>query len=491
MERADRPDLRRRKAWLSGLTTVVALVVVAPVVAEEPAPAPEVDLTGHWEGEIDLPGAPLVVKLDFQPAAPSGWSGTIDIPAQSAFGLPLREITVDGDRARFAIDGVPGAPTFDGRLVDGELTGTFTQGAARLSFRLGRETLETTGRPQDPKPPFPYREEEAVYANGDVTLAGTLTIPPGEGPFAAVVLVSGSGAQNRDEELFDHRPFRVLADALARRGIAVLRSDDRGVGGSSGSVELSTTSDFAADVLSAIEWLRARPEVAPNRIGILGHSEGGLVGPLAASRSDTVAFVVMLAGPGVSGREILPLQTRLQAAAAGADPATLDRQVELLEEIVDTALSGAEEGAVRERLMALALEQFELGGEAAREALGDDPRAAIEPQLDRLLTPWFQYFLEHDPRPVLREVEVPVLALNGELDLQVDADQNLPVIEEQLAAAGNADVTVRKLPGLNHLFQRAERGTVDEYGRIEETMSPEVLKLVGDWIVERFVTPRE
>ncbi len=476
---------------------VLVVGVFATVVAAAQgfrAERPPFDLSGHWEGEIELPSSPLRVLLDFTaeetpveeiPGA-DRWRGTIDIPAQSARGLPLTDISVDGDRVRFTISGVPGSPTFDGVYRGGELAGDFTQGAARLAFRLGRDVVESPSRPQDPVAPLPYDEHEVVYANGDITLAGTLTLPSGSGPFPGVVLVSGSGPQNRDGELFDHRPFRVIADALTRRGIAVLRSDDRGVGGSTGDLDSVTTVDFAADAASALELLRARPEVADDRVGIIGHSEGGLVAPIAANRSEAVAFVVLLAGPGVSGGELLPVQTERLAVAMGGAPEVVAAQRTLVEEAVELLSGEAEEEAIRAALEDVARRQLDLGGDAAREALGDDPAVAIEQQIDRLLTPWFRFFVLYDPRPALMALRVPVLALNGTLDLQVDVDQNLPAIEAALTAAGNPDWTARRMEGLNHLFQHTTTGSPLEYGRIEETLAPEVLELVGDWIVERF-----
>jgi fermentation-respiration switch protein FrsA (DUF1100 family) len=468
--------------------TALTLAAFAPCSPAQPAPA-TLDLQGHWEGEIELPGSPLRVLLDFSPAESPGdlsWRGTIDIPAQAAVGLALVNVTVDGDRARFTISGVPGTPTFDGVFRDGQLTGDFTQGTARLAFRLGRDPVPAARRPQDPVLPLPYSEHEVVYANGDVALAGTLTLPPGPGPFPGAVLASGSGPQNRDGEIFDHRPFRVLADALTRRGIAVLRSDDRGVGGSTGDIDSVTTVDFAEDARRAVGFLRSRPEVADDKVGIIGHSEGGLVAPLAANRSDAVAFVVLLAAPGVSGGALLEVQTERLATAMGGAPEIVAAQLVLVEEMVDLLSGEAEGDALHAALVEVAKRQLELGGDAARQALGDDPDAAIDQQIDRLLTPWFRFFVLYDPRPALMALRVPVLALNGTLDLQVDVDQNLPAIEAALTAAGNPDWTARRLSGLNHLLQHATTGTVLEYGQIEETLAPEVLELIADWILERF-----
>ena len=465
---------------------LMAVCVPGLGAAQQLAASSPFDLEGHWEGEIVLPSGALQVMIDFA-AGVDGWTGTIDIPVQAAQDLPLIDISVDGPRARFTIAGVPGNPTFAGLFRDGELAGSFTQGAARLDFRLAREAVLVPPRPQDPQPPYPYSAHEVSYSNGELTLAGTLTVPPGSGPFPAAVLLSGSGAQNRNGELFNHRPFQLWADVLTRRGIAVLRSDDRGVGGSGGDVQSATSADFADDALAAVDLLRARADIAADRIGLIGHSEGGLVGPLAASRAKSVAFVVMLAGPGVPGAEILPLQAERMALAAGGAPETVLQQGKLLREIVAQLLSEKDEEKLRTALADLARRQLELGGEAARQALGDDPEAAIDSQIEALCTPWFRFFLAYDPRPALTALEVPVLAVNGSLDLQVVAEQNLPAIRAALDAAGNEDATVVELEGLNHLFQQAVTGTLVEYGQLEQTLAPEVLELVGDWLVERFV----
>jgi uncharacterized protein len=460
-----------RRTALSKLLAA-ALALLGPALA-----AADDRFAGHWEGEIALPGQALAVRVDLEPGA-EGWTGTIDIPAQGARGLALGEVAVEGDTVSFAISGVAGDPRFAGALADGEIRGDFTQGPATFSFRLGRDVVPPPPRPQEPKPPFPYRSEEVTYRNGEVTLAGTLTVPQGEGPFPAAVLVTGSGAQNRDEELLGHKPFLVLADHLTRSGIAVLRSDDRGVGGSSGSTPQSTSADLAGDVLAAVELLRADPRIAPDRVGVVGHSEGGLVGPLAASRSEHVAFVVLLAGPGVPGAEILPLQLARIAAAGGLGEQAVERQVAIQRELIAAVIDGAGTDALRE--IARRLVQVQSGGALAGEALEQVADQAVQ----GLTTPWFRYFLTHDPRPVLAQVKVPVLALIGSLDRQVDAEQNLPELERALA--GNPHAAVRELPGLNHLFQHATTGAPAEYAQIEETFAPEALEAVSGFILERF-----
>jgi hypothetical protein len=467
--------MARAGRFLRPVLLLVATLAAAPAARSE-GPA------GAWWGTIQGPGGRLDVHVHLALDA-AGWTGTIDIPAQGAFGLALGDIEADRSRVRFAIVGVPGDPSFDGELAGDEIAGTFTQRGQRLPFALQRAAGEPRGRPQDPPAAAPYRSEEVRFTSDGVELAATLTLPPGPGVFPAVVLLSGSGAQNRDGELMGHRPFLVLADHLTRRGVAVLRADDRGVGGSEGSLAEATSSDLAGDALAAVRYLRSRPEVAWRRIGLLGHSEGGLVAPLAASRSSDVRFLVLLAAPGVPGRELLPVQTRRIALATGVPQSTVERQVALLEEGLALLTSGVGDAAARRGLLDVARRQLELAGGRPGDAVTD---ASIAQEVDLMLTPWFRFFLSHDPREALRRVEVPVLAIQGGLDLQVDAEQNLPQVRAALAEGGNRDVTIQRLPGLNHLLQTAGSGAPSEYFQIDETLAPQVLDLVSRWIVERF-----
>jgi pimeloyl-ACP methyl ester carboxylesterase len=446
-------------------------------LSQEPAP----EFLGHWEGAIELPGSALTVIVDLAHEDGS-WSGTADIPMQGAKGLPLTGIAAGDGKIEFALADIPGDPTFRGELSDGRITGTFTQGGQSFPFGLGREAIPEPARPQEPEGPLPYEQEEVSYTNGEIRLAGTLTFPSGGAPFPAAILISGSGPQDRNEEVFGHKPFLVLSDHLTRAGIAVLRVDDRGVGGSGGSVSESTTEDFAGDVLAGIAFLRDREEVDPKRIGLIGHSEGGIIAPLVAAESDEVAYVITLAGPGVPGDEILYRQTQLIARASGVDEQSLAGVLEAHRELTSSVKSGAEEDEIRVRVRALIEAQL---GEAESDAID----TAVEQTVAQMTGPWFRFFLGYDPRPALGKVRVPVLALNGELDLQVDPDQNLPEIRKALEQGGNEDFTVEELPGLNHLFQTAESGSVEEYYTLEETLSPVALDAIRDWILARFGAP--
>jgi fermentation-respiration switch protein FrsA (DUF1100 family) len=469
------------------------LIMVALLIVAAPAPgigaAFATDFAGHWEGAIQIPGMDpgLTVKVDLKQDA-GAWSGTIDIPMQSAKGIALERITALGDSVRFSIAGVPGDPTFAGRFENGAIAGDFTQGGQKFPFTLGRENVVEITRPQEPKLPLPYRAEEVTFPNGDITLAGTLTMPEDGGPFAAVVLVTGSGPEDRDEAVFSHRPFLVLSDHLTRSGIAVLRYDDRGFGKSTGNFATATTEDFAEDALAAVRYLKGREEIAGDRIGILGHSEGGLIAPLAAIESKDVAFVVMLAGPGVPGSEILPAQVGKIVLASGGSKEKAEKQTAVMKRIVKLVETEPDSLKLHDGAMALAREQVALMSDEERMQLGDNPDATLERQISALTSPWFRFFLSYDPRPTLAKVQVPVLALNGSLDTQVPPEQNLPEIEKALKKGGNKDFVVRELPGLNHLFQKATTGGPDEYFNIAETMNPAALDAVSEWIGTRFVT---
>ena len=458
------------------LCVVMAIVVVGLSVSHA-----EDRVTGHWEGQIDIPGQPITVKVDLT-MNDGDWRGTIDIPTQGAKGLPLSDIHVveeDGSlQVKFSIRGVPGNPTFDGQLQDGAISGTFSQGIATFGFRLSRESVKGPARPQEPKPPFPYKSEEVAFQNGAVNLAGTLTLPQGDGPFPAVLLISGSGLQDRDETLVGHKPFWVLADHLSRAGIAVLRVDDPGIGQSTPHPKPPTTADFATDVEAGVAFLKQDDRMG--RIGLIGHSEGGLIAAIVASRSNDVSFVVLMAGPGVPGAELLWKQNERIFDAAGIAGERKQNLLILLNRLF-TILTSEDmaEDERRQGVDEIVRKQLEINGTPPAQQDEAQVRALVE----QSLTPWMRYFLTFDPRPALEKIRVPVLALNGELDVQVDADQNLTAIAAALNKGENQDVTVHRLPEHNHLFQHARTGLMNEYGAIEETLSPKVLDLIRDWVL--------
>ncbi len=486
----------RRKAV--GFALVLACAGAAAGGTRGAAQETDAWAQGSWKGLLVAGPQRLELIYHLTRGEDGTWTGTMDVPAQGATGIPLTTVEVS-DTGVVLTFPVPGGGRYEGvRSEEGDsISGTFTQAGQSFPLRLGRMAAgdpARTPRPQEPVGPVPYRVEEVTFTNDadGIELAGTLTLPPGEGPFPGVVLVTGSGPQDRDESLMGHKPFLVLADFLTRRGIAVLRYDDRGVGGSSGSLADATSEDLAEDALAAVRYLAARPEVADDRVGIVGHSEGGLVGPMAATRSDAVAFVVMLAGPGVPGAEIIRAQSRLISRASGMPEEIIAMNDRIQSRFPELAEMAADTLEGRKAFRALV--------EAEMASLPDSLQTQVEAELTdesvsrtlrQLASPWFRYFLTYDPRPALEALDVPVLALLGEKDLQVSPDQNAPEIEAALRRGGNPDATVLILPGLNHLFQHAETGAPSEYGEIEETFAPEAMELVADWILERFGDNRQ
>lgn len=469
-------------AWLCCAVFAAATVLAQTKPASTQPAGVSSALDGHWEGTIKAPGMPLAILVDIKRESDK-LVGKIDIPQQGAKDLKLESINLDGTHVTFAIRGIPGKPRFDGQLQAGKIAGTFSQSFMNVPFDLGRERVAALLRPQEPKPPFPYKEEEVTYQHDGMTTGGTLTIPPGAGPFPAVLLITGSGKQDRDESLMGHRPFLIIADRLARAGIAVLRVDDRDIGKSTGNFSDATTEDFAKDAEAGINYLKTRSEIAKDKIGLVGHSEGGVIAPLVASRSKDVAFIIMLAGTGAPGDQLLLKQNDAIARAAGTSEQSIAEQDRALRAVMDELMRGGDDAALKEKIRELLRTQIAASPMAATTKPSDEEmNELMDETMKELGGKWFRFFLAYDPRPALRKVKVPVLALNGELDKQVDADQNLPQIEKALKEAGNKDVTVKKIPGVNHLFQTCRTGSPREYGQINETMNEDVLKLMTDWI---------
>jgi pimeloyl-ACP methyl ester carboxylesterase len=381
------------------------------------------------------------------------------------------------------------AAVFAGKFNESrsEIEGEWQQGGGSLPLTLHRQREEPQlGRPQDPKKPYPYKEEEVTFRNEPAGLkfAGTLTVPHGNGPYPAAVLLSGSGAQDRNESIVGHRPFLVLADHLTRQGIAVLRFDDRGVGGSEGDVSSATTRDFAADALAAVAFLKSRPEVDAGKIGLIGHSEGALVGPLAAVESEDIAFLVLLAAPGLPGEEIIYLQSAALVRVMGADEEAIAASRESQQRMFAIVKAEPDNEKARQRLEALQKEMLQRMTADQRKAAGLSEESPIGEQAQMLLTPWFRFFLTYDPVPTLAKVKRPVLVIIGENDLQVPPAENLPRIEQALRRGGNTDFRVMRPARLNHLLQTSQTGLPLEYAQIEETIAPAALEAISGWIRE-------
>lgn len=448
-------------------------------------------IKGLWLGNLKVQGG-MEIRLLFNISTdPDGSvNATMDSPDQGAKGIPVDVVTYNDGSLHLGVKSIRG--TFDGILKeDGKtIEGEWKQPEISLPLVLSR-TDETpdTRKEQDPIKPYPYNEEEVVYENKEagVKLAGTLTIPQSDGLFPAVILVSGSGQQNRNEEILGHRPFLILSDYLTRRGIAVLRVDDRGTGGSTGNFSQATSEDFAGDVLAGIEYLKSRKEIDPDRIGLIGHSEGGLIAPMVAVESPDVAFIVMMAGPGITGEEILYLQSDLILRAEGTDNETISRNDALMKSMYSVIKEEQNDTVAAEKLQKLMMDEVASMSEEEKKNSGYSEAnldAQVNAQVQNLISPWMRFFLTYDPRPTLMKVKCPVLAINGEKDLQVPPEENLQAIEEALKEGGNRDYTVKELLGLNHLFQSAQTGSPSEYAKINETISPAALELIGDWVSE-------
>ncbi len=443
--------------------------------------------TEFWEGKLALGGGiqlRLVLKVS-KSQKDGALRATFASPDQGPGDLSVDTIQRDKDILAFSVKRIGGE--YSGKLnAEGtEAVGEWKQNGSAFPLTLGK-TEKASGearRPQMPKPPFPYQEEKVGYENkgGHVYLTGTLTLPEGTGPFPAVVLISGSGAQDRDESLLGHKPFWVLADHLTRRGIAVLRVDDRGVGGSTGSTVTSTSDDFAGDVLTGVTFLKAHSQIDSKRIGLIGHSEGGIIAPIVAARSKDIAFIVLMAGTGLPGDEILRLQAGLIAKAGGAKEDKVARDLVLQKRLIDVVKSEKDEKAAKDKMDAI-VDEYTKGLSETERAEVEKIKKLTENGLNTLRSPWFRYFLTFDPRHTLAKVNCPVLAINGEKDLQVPPKENLAEIEKAVKSSGNLKVTVKELPGLNHLFQTCKTGAPSEYAGIEETISPDALEVIGDWV---------
>lgn len=462
------------------------LAFAALTLPHRTAASPEV--TGIWQGQL----GPYRIVFHVSQDSGGDLEAALDSPDQGATGIPADTVTVTGDTLMIVINAIPGS--YQGVVQSADrISGAWTQMGRTMPLDLQRVEKAPEGprRPQEPVRPYPYSEEEVTYLNesAGITFAGTLTLPPGDGPHPAALLITGSGPQDRDESIAGHKPFLVLADDLTRRGIATLRVDDRGVGGSTGSTPQSTTEDFASDALAGVQYLRSRPEVDGDRIGLVGHSEGALVGPMVAAQSSDVAFLVLLAPPGVPGREIVLRQNAVLLEKMGASKAFIDYNHGVTSEALELLSGDGSREQLETKIRTLHAQQWKDVPEAIKEErirLGlPDPDQALKVALRSMVTPWYRSFIASDPATVLRQVSCPVLAVIGSKDTQVDPAINLPAVEEALQAGGNDNVTAVELEGLNHLFQTAETGSVFEYSKIEETFSPRALDVIGDWILAR------
>lgn len=465
--------------------TLIFLIILSLTIFGQNSAS--VTIEGNWLSVVEVSGIKLRIALKVSKTADGSLAAKFDSIDQGATDLDIETITQQGSAIRFEAKKL--GLDYEGTLDEkgDEIAGQLKQGGGLLPVVFKRIiVVPKLGRPQDPNKPYPYDEEEVVYENKKdaVKLAGTLTLPRGAGKYPAVILITGSGGQDRNETVAGHRPFLVLADYLTRRGIAVLRVDDRGMGGSSVGSLTATSENFAGDVLAGIEYLKSRKEINPKQIGLIGHSEGGMIAPMVAARSKDTAFIVLMAGLGETGEDVLYTQTELLQRAKGTNQETIAQINALLKQIFGILKAEPDNKIAEQRIRDTIAKQSSQMSEAEKKAFAP-VKATIEGQIPMYLSAWFRYFIEYNPRPTLEKVKIPVLALNGENDLQVAWKENLDLIAAGLKAGKNKDYMVKSFPKLNHLFQTSQTGSLDEYGTIEETIAPPVLETIADWILKR------
>lgn len=427
------------------------------------------DFVGSWKGNLEVMGQQLPLVFNIS-KMPQGYSSTIDSPMQGAVGIPVDKTEVVSGEIILTQSAMNAK--FNGKITDGKLNGTFSQNGMQLPLVLAKTDKNDLGlhRPQSPKPPFDYLQEEVIIKNNKQgnALAGTLVLPKNFNKKSPVlVLITGSGAQNRNEELFGHQPFLVIADDFAKKGIATLRMDDRGVGGSEKGKENPTSADFATDIDAAVEFLKSK---GYQNIGLLGHSEGGMIAPIVASQNKNVKFMVLLAAPGEPIKNLMIQQNEMIGKAAGMSETQLEKAKEINAKIYDFVINYNGKDLEND-LKNQVLKSQGLSGEA------------LDANAEQLANPWMVYFLKFNPEDYLSKIIIPTFALNGSLDMQVSAKENLEGIKKSLAKAGNKNYKTEEFKGLNHLFQTAKTGNPNEYGQIEETMAPQVLGAISTWLL--------
>ncbi|MBT3209387.1 MAG: alpha/beta hydrolase [Bacteroidetes bacterium] len=444
-------------------------------------------IVGNWLGSLDVGGTELRLVLKVSLNKSDSLIASLDSPDQGAKDIEVNFIELKNDTLVLKLKSI--YSKYLGRINEDfdKLEGTWYQGFSALPLNFQKvDSLPAIKRPQEPKPPFPYIENEVFFKNkdADLTLAGTLTFPDRGMKFPAIILISGSGAQNRDEEILGHKPFLVIADYLTRNGFAVLRYDDRGFGESTGDFATATTENFASDTKAAIKFLQNHKKIDAGKIVLIGHSEGGMIASMIAAKNENLAGVVLLAAPGIVGKDILLKQTEEIKRIGGESEKEIRKSVKISKKIYAVVSNDLdyEKAAKKIRKIYLSYSHGMDDSEKRKNGLSSDQ---IELTIRQILSPWFVYFLKLDPQEYLQKTRCPVLAINGSKDLQVDAKTNLQAIEKALKIGGNSNYKILEMPGLNHLFQTAETGAPSEYSKIEETFSENVLSIINKWLNEQ------
>ncbi len=437
------------------------------------------DITGKWYGVLKVQSVKLRIVLNVNKDK-ENYKATMDSPDQNATGIPVNKIIFKDKKIIFEV--AQAGIKYEGILNDNNIIeGDFKQMGKSYPLNLSHKKIESTPtkRPQEPKPPYPYNSEEVTFKNNkaNINLSGTFTYPKNCKNYKVVILISGSGPQNRDEEIFGHKPFAVIADYLTRNKIGVLRFDDRGVGKSEGNFKTATTKDFADDVISAIKFLKVKKNV--KEIGLIGHSEGGIIAPMIANKTKDISFIVMLAGPGIRGDKLMLMQSKYLLEAAGTKKEEIEKAFKANAGAFKIITQAKEQDKLKNDLKAYISNDIDKSNKPLSKA---QKEKFIAMQIKALTTAWMQYFLKYDPSKNLEKLKCPTLILIGEKDLQVPPKENFKAIRQAIKKNANKDITLKELKGLNHLFQHCKTGSPLEYGKIEETFSPQALEEIMEWI---------
>lgn len=426
-------------------------------------------IEGTWSGNIELPTSKLPFVLHITKEN-NVFKATADSPDQGAYGLNIQEIKFENNKLFFKDARM--FMTYEGDLVNNNINGIFKQGGQKFTLNFTKGAFKRN-RPQEPQPPFNYKTENVTFENKEskIKLSGTLTMPSAGKKFPAIVLVSGSGPQDRNEELFNHKPFWVIADYLTKQGYAVLRYDDRGVGESGGDFENATTFDFADDANCAVNFLKSIKEIDPKKTGILGHSEGGMVAQIIAAQRNDIAFIISMAGPGIAIDELMLKQKYDVEKNSGVPEKTLNANQVLFRKIYEIIKTNNSAEKIEQEITAYIKQNPNYTNLSTTE---------IKQLTELVNNKWFTTFVRYNPENYFPKIKAKVLALNGDKDVQVAAKENLNGWQNGLAH--NKKVTVKMYPNLNHLFQKAKTGMPDEYGAIETTIEPIVLEDISNWL---------
>ena len=443
---------------------------------------------GDWDGNIKMLSMNLNVHLNIRNSN-NTLTAFLSIPSQELKDYQLPVFKLNKNKVHFELPSPSGTAKFDGTFKSDSIKGTLLQAGIKGTFFFKRGIKQDTVTQTEiiTDKPLPYLEEEVAFKSGRILLAGTLTVPKDDNKYPAIILLTGSGPQNRDEDIFGFKIFQKIADYLTRKGIAVLRYDDRGVGGSTGNTMQSTTEDFADDALAAVEFLKKQKNIDQKKIGFLGHSEGGIIAPLASSNSNDISFMVLVSGFGVNGGELLLEQQKQILKASDVKDTLIQQNLELQKKINEVLMNNKDLNDIKKDIKDFAEKDFANLSPDIKASIQDKVayiNSTVQSQISVFNNPWFKFFVKYDPIPALEKVKIPVLMTFGEVDLQVPVAQNKPKMEEALQRGGNKNFKTIVFPKANHLYQEAKTGSPSEYSELKKEFVPGFLESISNWILE-------